>query len=134
MHRMIAAFASLSVLAACGQGADAPRAPDEAAPVASTALTQDALVGVWSFDRSCGSGDGMSLNADGTAAYDEWGDGTWRLADANRVVLTLDVHEMGVGPTGAREVIAIQITPPVTDNLNGEIGGDPPRAINARRC
>lgn len=47
-------------------------------------------VGTWSFDGSCASGDGMSLEPDGIAGYDEWGTGTWAESkDGKRVILIL---------------------------------------------
>lgn len=130
MKRIGIALAALA--AACG--APETKAPEGPAPAGPDAFEPEALVGLWSFDRSCASGDGMRLNADDTASYDEWGQGVWSLEGDTRIVLDLEVHELGVGPTGRRETIVISFTPPVTDDLNGAIEGAPPRAINARRC
>jgi hypothetical protein len=49
------------------------------------------FVGVWSFDGSCASGDGMILSQDGKASYDEHGDGLWAVADnGQRLVLIVE--------------------------------------------
>ena len=79
--RFLAATLGLIALSA-GAGADTP-APNAA------------LVGTWSFDGTCASGDGMILKADGKAAYDEWGEGLWALADkgARIVVIAEDISE-----------------------------------------
>ncbi len=55
------------------------------------ARTPNSLAGVWSFDGTCASGDGMSLKADGKASYDEWGAGLWALADkGGRIILIVE--------------------------------------------
>ncbi len=133
MRRWILSLALLG--AACG----APSAPETDAETASQPATfeSEALVGVWSFDRSCASGDGMQLNADGTAGFDEWGQGTWAVADGPRVVLTLQRDEPGAGPTGQTEIYHLDIAGPVTDDLTGRLNnaaGDAPRDIRALRC
>lgn len=52
--------------------------------------SESKFVGTWSFDGSCASGDGMSLEPDGIAGYDEWGTGTWaESADGKRIVILL---------------------------------------------
>jgi hypothetical protein len=53
------------------------------------------FVGTWSFDGTCASGDAMMLEADGHAAFDEWGDGLWGLADGGKriVVIAKDISE-----------------------------------------
>jgi hypothetical protein len=49
------------------------------------------FAGVWSFDGTCASGDGMTLKADGKATYDEWGSGFWASAeDGKRLVLIVE--------------------------------------------
>lgn len=131
MRLWMMAAATLA-LAACG--APESKAPPAQAPAASVAPEHEALVGIWSFDRTCASGDGMRLNADGTAGYDEWGSGAWTIEGENQVALDLAVSEPGVGATGARQRIVVEVTWPVTDDLNGRILGTPPREINARRC
>jgi hypothetical protein len=53
------------------------------------------FAGTWSFDRTCASGDGMVLTADGKASYDEWGGGLWASADdgARLVLIVEDVSK-----------------------------------------
>lgn len=104
---------------------------------AAFVMEPEALVGVWSFDRTCASGDGMTLQADGSASFDEWGEGGWATADDNRVVLTLERHEPGVGPTGESVIYHIDVAAPVTDDLIANLArpdGSEPRGLNARRC
>lgn len=49
------------------------------------------FAGTWSFDGTCASGDGMVLQADGKASYDEWGTGLWAIADnGGRLVLIME--------------------------------------------
>ena len=49
------------------------------------------FAGVWSFDGTCASGDGMVLKGDGNAAYDEWGSGLWASTeDGSRLVLIVE--------------------------------------------
>jgi hypothetical protein len=106
--------------------------PDEAIE-----FEPEALVGAWSFDRSCASGDGMTLAADGTASFDEWGQGTWTVADDNRLVLTLMRWEPGVGPTGETVVYNLDVAATVADDLIGQLAradGSEPRGLNALRC
>jgi hypothetical protein len=52
-------------------------------------------MGTWSFDGTCSSGDGMRLQYDGKASYDEWGQGFWALADGGRrlVIIVEDIRE-----------------------------------------
>jgi hypothetical protein len=129
------------VLAALIAGCSPAEAPDET-PVADMAVAgfemePAALVGVWSFDRSCASGDGMRLSADDTASFDEWGQGNWATADGDRIVLTLERHEPGVGATGHDVTYYFDVAAPVTDELIGQIArddGTEQRAISARRC
>jgi hypothetical protein len=141
MRLVIATFGLL--LVACGQ----PTTPasreasttSAATPPAATAsaFEPEALVGAWSFDRSCASGDGMTLNADSTASYDEWGEGHWVVDAPSRLIITLAKSEPGVGPTGQHVMVTIDVTPPVADDLNGTRAfddGTPSGPINARRC
>ncbi len=131
--------ALIGLLLACSP----PAATDEAGSTGSIAaegftMEPEALVGTWSFDRTCASGDGMTLNADGVAGYDEWGHGTWATADGNRIVLSLERREMGVDePTGEHLTLYLDVAAPVTDDLVGQLArddGTEQRAINARRC
>ena len=49
------------------------------------------FAGTWSFDGTCASGDGMVLQADGKASYDEWGTGLWAIAEnGGRLVLIME--------------------------------------------
>jgi hypothetical protein len=131
----IAAAVMCLALAACGQSTTTEATTS--APATTPALEQQALVGTWSFDRSCASGDGMTLRADGTATYDEWGEGHWVIDVPSRLILTLAKSEPGVGPTGQHVMVTIDVTPPVANDLQGARSFDdstPAGAINARRC
>lgn len=139
MRFAVATFALL--LAACGQPA-APSTPETGAtsattPASAEAIEPAAFTGTWSFDRSCASGDGMTLNADSSASYDEWGEGHWVLDVPSRLIITLAKSEPGVGPTGQHVMVTIDVTPPVTGDLSGTRSfddGRPSGPINARRC
>ncbi len=136
---MRACIISLAVLAAaCGQPAPEREAEQPVAATPAAELSRTALVGTWSFDGSCASGDGMGLAADGSAFFDEWGQGTWRLDAQNRVVLDLRRQEMGVDePDGGEPVtMTIQVAAPVGDTLQAQINtpGENPREVTARRC
>jgi hypothetical protein len=106
----------------------------------SVKLIATQLLGTWSFDRSCASGDGMTFNADGSASFNTWGEGAWSLAGDHRVELALRRVESGIGgaPSAERVRYSINITQDVADTLVGTLiaadGREPPRAINARRC
>jgi hypothetical protein len=79
----------------------------------------------------------MRLNADGTASFDEWGQGSWTFDAEDRVVLTLQRFEPGVGPTGETVMYALAIGAPVTDDLVGHLSGgdiENVRGVNALRC
>lgn len=152
-----------AALAACGQNTattgQAKETPPEDASVGSTGVGRapdpsDALavrieraqiLGVWSFDRSCASGDGMGVFSDGRAGFDETGEGTWSLDENGRLVLDLRISELGVEADPAtlpRTTVTIEATEPVTDNLIGRISGtgfaDVPayanEPVNGRRC
>lgn len=131
---------ALALLAACSPPATTEKAdPTAVGEIAAEGfvMAPEALVGTWSFDRTCASGDGMTLNADDTAGLDEWGVGTWATADGNRVVLNLERHEPGVGATGQQVTYYFDVAAPVTDELVGQIArddGSERRAVNARRC
>lgn len=142
-----AALAVLALLAACGQPQSTT--PEDASAGSSSVdnvtehgvvIERETLVGVWSFDRTCASGDGMRLSADGTASFDEWGQGTWSFSDGdNRILLNLSVNEMGLGPTGETRIHSVVVTEAVTDDLTGRIeysmvDDGSARVIIARRC
>src|SRR5690606_13280739 len=117
----IAAFAV--VLAACTPPAanpDADAGSSEVGTIAAEGFTMapEALVGTWSFDRTCASGDGMTLSADGVAGFDEWGQGTWATAEGNRIVLSLERREPGAdAPSGEQVTLYLDVAAPVTDDL-----------------
>lgn len=77
----------LSMIALCGVVA-------RAAPPTASDL-RPWIVGTWSFDGSCASGDGMRLMRDGKAAYDEWGRGLWAFDEAGKrlVIIAEDISE-----------------------------------------
>lgn len=112
--------------------------PAEEAVEAPTGFEREALVGVWSLDRTCESDFGLWLNADGFASYSEVGEGAWAIAEAGRVILTLKRYDEQGAPTGAEALYHLDVTPPVTDSLKGAIapadGSAAPVAIDALRC
>jgi hypothetical protein len=132
--------AAFALLAACSppattDGANSTSVGEIAAE--GFVMAPETLVGTWSFDRTCESGDAMALNADNTAGLDEWGVGTWATADGNRVVLNLERHEPGLGATGQQVTYYVDVAAPVTDDLVGQMArddGTEQRPINARRC
>ncbi|GAM99708.1 hypothetical protein U91I_03363 [alpha proteobacterium U9-1i] len=147
MRHAIIAFALLA--AACGQTGAAPPVDASAGStgvgnVAMPAFTleSEALVGLWSFDRTCGLFD-LVFEADGDGVYyDNSADvvvshvGTWTL-DGERVVLTTRV--LGAdGAMGAEtSVYNLSVTAAVTDDLIGHFAradGAEAREIGAKRC
>ncbi|MGD9965723.1 MAG: hypothetical protein AB7T59_04330 [Hyphomonadaceae bacterium] len=137
--RLAALVTLLSIAAGCSPPAPETTGTGTVGEIAAEGFVMEpeALVGTWSFDRTCASGDGMTLNADDTASFDEWGQGAWATADGNRVVLNLDRQEPGVGATGQQVTYYLDVAGPVTDDLVGQLARDDgaeQRAINARRC
>lgn len=142
--RMRYALCVLALLAACGQPQEKQAAPAPAAPASAKApepgpmrLDEQTILGTWSFDGSCASGDGMGLNPDGTAFYDEWGHGTWRLNRQDQIVLTLQRREMGVEDGPSEPVtLTIDVRASSDEALEVEINGDSeePRVVTAMRC
>lgn len=142
MRRMILTLALFA--AACSPPAEEPQASNDPTQVLQGSASSPTLsghvvdatsiIGTWSFDKSCASGDGMTLSADGVAAYDEWGLGTWRIEDG-RLVLDLATQEMGVGvdPNAPRQIKTFEASAPVTEQLIGTLHPDG-RAIDAVRC
>ena len=98
------------------------------------------VIGTWSFDRTCASGDGMQLDADGRAGFDEWGLGMWAVDVDQRIVLVLRESEPGkdADPLGERRVLVFTPTATVGDDLKGRFApsrpGEAAREINAKRC
>jgi hypothetical protein len=111
--------------------------------VSAFALDGQALVGRWSFDRSCGLYD-LVFNADATVNYYDYGDerhvvayaGRWARADHNRIVMSLHRLAQTGGPTGEALTYAFDVSEPVSDDLIGQFGvvGRATRAISAKRC
>jgi len=134
----------LALLAACGQPApkqERPATPTQA-PAAKTEpappprLDHETVIGTWSFDGSCASGDGMGISADGSAFYDEWGTGSWRINPQNQLVLDLMRREMGVeDDPGEPLTLTIDVRGASEEALELEIrGDDTPRVVTALRC
>jgi hypothetical protein len=112
---------------------------DDPALYVDAKLTREQILGTWSFDRTCASSDGMQINADGTAGYDEWGTGTWAINDQGQLVMTLKRQEPGTdAPAGDPVTLVLTAADPPTDELFGNIaaaGPDlPGRAVSAKRC
>jgi len=127
--------------AAAPSGADASNRGRVAAP--GFRLAAEALVGRWSFDRSCGLYD-LVFNADATANYYDYADerrvvsyaGRWAIAEQNRIVMSLRrLGETGA-PTGEPLSYGFSVSDPVSDELIGQFGpaGGDMRAIAAKRC
>jgi hypothetical protein len=121
-------------------GAGAPAGADRAPGAASALLDPISVQGTWSFDRTCASGDGMTLRADGAASYDEWGEGLWAINEAGQLVMILRHQEPGLAADGAGEryVYTLTASEAAGDDLTGQVlsnrPGEEPRDINAKRC
>lgn len=141
---MRSALCALTLLAACGQPVEKQAAPPPAPPPATHTqaptpprLDEQTILGTWSFDGSCASGDGMGLNPDGAAFYDEWGQGTWRLNRQDQIVLTLQRREMGVEEAPGEPVtLTIDVRASSDEALELVINGadETPRETTALRC
>ena len=138
-------------LAACGQQGAPAHGEDgyagssgagriEAPPFV---LEPEALVGLWSFDRTCGLYD-LVFQADDRVEYFDYNDpaatasyaGTWSVAEDNRVALALRQLDAEGRPTGEEQAFTLALASPVTDDLIGDffrVGGDA-QALTARRC
>ena len=153
----MAIAACVFALVACSPPSSHPGAmaepPDQDATAGSSgaarveapafALETEAIVGRWSFDRSCGLYD-LVFNADASANYYDYTDeqhvvsyaGRWTSGDHNRVVISL--HRLGEtgAPTGDALTYTLDVSDPVTDDLIGQFGraGGDMRAIIAKRC
>jgi hypothetical protein len=138
-----------ALLGACSPETEPERPPNPEvtaapAPVAvapgPVKLDQAALVGGWSFDRTCASEDAMGLTADGKAYFDEWGQGTWSIDADGRLVLVLRELTPGVEDDGggAQMVMTFTASEPAGENLTGDFTSPradiPARAVNALRC
>lgn len=88
--------------------------------------------GTWSFDGTCASGDGMTLQDDGTAGFDEWGTGLWAEADGGRrLVLILKASEYDEH-AGAMIVKELKVGTAAENTLTGTFENG--RKIEAVRC
>jgi hypothetical protein len=148
--RLLAA-AMMFALAACSPPS-APAAPSQGATPGSSGagrveapaftLASEAIVGQWSFDRSCGLYD-LVFSADGAANYYDYADeshvvsyaGRWA-ADDNRVVLTLRRLGADGAPPGGALTYNFDVSDPVIDDLIGRFGQaeSDMRNITAKRC
>ncbi len=135
--------AALLALSACGQPAEEPAPPPTPTPAAKAQppppprLDHETVIGTWSFDGSCASGDGMGIHADGSAGYDEWGTGTWSINRQNQLVLDLIQREMGVEEDpGTPVTLTIDVRGASEEALEIVVnGGDgEPREVTALRC
>jgi len=100
-----------------------------------------ALVGQWSFDRSCGLYD-LVFTATNVSFFDYANpsnvisyDGVWEIGADNRVTLTLRRLDGRGAPNGEALLYYLDVTGPAPD-LVGNFGqaGAAARAINAKRC
>jgi hypothetical protein len=148
----IALAALALMLTACGQSASAPAPVDVAPASAATSiepqiftLENEAVVGLWSFDRTCGLYD-LAIYADATVDYFDYSDegnvvsysGEWTEEPENqRVALSLRRLDAEGHVTGDPiEYVLDLITPPV-DDLNGGFGradGTWRTDLHAKRC
>lgn len=140
--------------AACGQPATTAPEPTEGDGYAGSSgagrieeapftLEPEALVGLWSFDRTCGNYD-LVFAADRSAQHYEVSAegmttsymGTWATAPDNRVVLGLRRLGSEGAPEGETLSYQIDVASAVADDLIGDFtrADGAPLAITARRC
>ena len=147
--RSVLVAAALFVLAACGaptEGASTePAASTTASAPADFTLESEAVVGQWSFDRTCGVYD-IVLYADANADYFDYADsghvtsygGQWTEdVTTKRVTLEVRLLDAENRATGDPITYTLDITAPVTDDLIGHFAradGAGAREINALRC
>jgi len=142
--------AALLALAGCGAPTSSDTGAAETTPSASTTpagftLESEAVVGQWSFDRTCGVYD-IVLYADANADYFDYDasghvtsyGGQWTEDLATKRV-TLEVRRLDAenAATGDPITYTLDITAPVTDDLVGHFAradGAGAREINALRC
>lgn len=146
----VAAIVLALALGACGAppAADAPHDASAGSTgvgnvtAAPFALESEALVGLWSFDRTCGLYD-LVFDADDLVQYYDYSDttvvsyrGSWATADNNRVVLTVRRLDMEDEPIGDVLTFNLDVGATVTDDLIGAFGpaSGPAREITALRC
>lgn len=146
----IAAIVLAFALAACG-APPAAEAPQDASagstgvgnvPDAPFTLESEALIGLWSFDRTCGLYD-LVFDADDLVQYYDYTNttvvsyrGSWSVADNNNVVLNVRRIDMEDEPTGDPVTFNLHVGATVTDDLVGTFGnaGGTVREITALRC
>lgn len=146
-----AMLACVLTLVGCGPPSSLSEPPPQdaragaggAGRAAAPVLDGEAVVGRWSFDRSCGLYD-LVFNADASADYYDYADerrvvsyaGRWAAADHNRLVLRLYRLGEGGAPSGDALTYDFDVSDPVTDDLIGQFGpaGGDMRAIVAKRC
>lgn len=148
--RNVFSAVALLVLAACGAPTTSDTGAAEPSTAASTtpgdfALESEAVVGQWSFDRTCGVYD-IVLYADANADYFDYAEsghvtsygGQWTEdVTSKRVTLEVRLLDAENRATGDPITYTLDITAPVTDDLVGNFAradGAGAREINARRC
>lgn len=155
MRRVIAAAFVSALVAACGPPGtpwqtpspqDAPATPRVTSAHAPFTLDRQALLGTWSFDRSCGLYELVFADEDtpSSVLFFEYVDGstavthagTFALVPNHRVVLSMHAMDNYNRPVGEAETYNLDVSSPVTDDLNGSFGpaGGEMRTINAKRC
>lgn len=142
--RILSVLCVAALLAACDPPVEKQKATPAPAPVAAAKaqtppprLDHETIIGTWSFDGSCASGDGMGLQADNTAFYDEWGTGTWSINRQNQIVLDLVRREMGVEEDPGEPVqLTIDVRASSDEALEVVVNGagEEPRETTAMRC
>ena len=149
MRIVIAAIAA--VLAACSPPASQTNAAVETATAAQTTAPQnftlqtEAVVGRWSFDRSCGQYD-LVFYADANVDYFDYSDeshvvsygGQWsEERENNRVTLSLQRLDAEGHVSGEPIAYVLDIITPPGDDLNGRFGradGTFGVDVHAKRC
>lgn len=143
--RFVLCALAAALIAACDPPAEKQTAAPASAPSATAEaqtpppprLDHETIIGTWSFDGSCASGDGMGLRADNTAFYDEWGTGTWSINRQNQIVLDLVRREMGVEEDPGEPVtLTIDVRASSDEALEVVVNGagEEPRETTAMRC
>ena len=143
--RILSVLCVAVLLAACDPPTEKQQAAPAPAPIAAAKaqtpppqrLDHETIIGTWSFDGSCASGDGMGLRADNTAFYDEWGTGTWSINRQNQIVLDLVRREMGVEEDPGEPVtLTVDVRASSDEALEVVVNGagEEPREATAMRC
>lgn len=132
----LVSFAALLALCGCTQHPVTTTTTTTASAPARVNLGPANVVGPWSFDGTCASGDGMVLQPNGTASLNENEEGLWGIENAGRLVLLtqqlepvdLD-HHAGGGPAG---FYAFAMHAGDQDHLSSDDERQHP--ITAKRC